>query len=197
MTSPLPSRASTTASTVSSGEGRRVQKTSEPAAARPGATALTCGADRGRCSAQWPSTSSWPALPGAAEPPAPTRWYGPATPGGYLIPRSMRSKQPGSTTWWQSIPAAWVSYGNSGLANHRLLARHTTRGTTADAASQDGSTMMTSSVRGPCTPSTRSNSMSTVADGPLIQVCGRSGRNRAIASGRRATTWLARTMHRR
>ncbi len=66
-----------------------------------------------------------------------------------------------------------------------------------DAASQDGSTMMTSSVRGPCTPSTRSNSMSTVADGPLIQVCGRSGRNRVIASGRRATTWLARTMHRR
>jgi succinate-acetate transporter protein len=62
---------------------------------------------------------------------------------------------------------------------------------------QDGSTMMTSSVRGPCTPSTRSNSMSTVADGPLIQVCGRSGRNRVIASGRRATTWLARTMHRR
>ena len=73
------------------------------------ATALTCGANRGRYSAQWPSTSSWPALPGAAERPAPTRWYGRATPGGYSIPRSMRSKQPGSITWWQSIPAACVS----------------------------------------------------------------------------------------
>ena len=35
---------------------------------------------------------------------------------------------------------------------------------------------MTSSVRGPCTPSTRSSSMSLVADGPLIQVRGRSAR---------------------
>ncbi len=34
---------------------------------------------------------------------------------------------------------------------------------------------MTSRVRGPCTPSTRSSSISLVADGPLIQVSGRPG----------------------
>ena len=40
---------------------------------------------------------------------------------------------------------------------------------------------MTSSVRGPCTPSTRSSSMSLVADGPLIQVSGRpAGRRQAL-----------------
>ena len=37
------------------------------------------------------------------------------------------------------------------------------------------STTMTCRFRGPCTPSTRLSSMSLVADGPLIQVCGRSG----------------------
>ena len=44
-------------------------------------------------------------------------------------------------------------------------------------------------VRGPWTPSTRSSSMSLVADGPLIQVSGRAGSSRAIASGTSATTW--------
>ena len=43
--------------------------------------------------------------------------------------------------------------------------------------------------RGPCTPSTRLSSMSLVADGPLIQVCGRRGSSRATASGTSATTW--------
>ena len=36
-------------------------------------------------------------------------------------------------------------------------------------------TRTTTRVRGPCTPSTRSSSMSLVADGPLIQVVGRVG----------------------
>ncbi len=45
------------------------------------------------------------------------------------------------------------------------------------------STMTTSSVRGPWTPSIRLSSMSLVADGPLIQVSGRVGRSWARASG--------------
>ncbi len=40
---------------------------------------------------------------------------------------------------------------------------------------QAGATTMTSSRRGPWTPSTRWSSMSLVADGPLIHVCGRVG----------------------
>lgn len=47
--------------------------------------------------------------------------------------------------------------------------------------SQPGLTSTTSSVRGPCTPSTRWSSMSLVADGPLIHVIGRRGSRRAIA----------------
>jgi len=63
---------------------------------------------------------------------------------------------------------------------------------------QGGSTRMTSSVRGPCTPSTRDSSMSLVAEGPLIQVRGRAalGPSRAMASGTSSTTWAACTMHR-
>ena len=41
---------------------------------------------------------------------------------------------------------------------------------------------MTSSVRGPCTPSTRFSSMSLVADGPLIQVR-QAGLRRQAADG--------------
>jgi AhpD family alkylhydroperoxidase len=59
-----------------------------------------------------------------------------------------------------------------------------------------GATRITSRVRGPCTPWTRSSSMSLVADGPLIQVSGRAGSSRASASGTSATTWPACTMHR-
>ena len=58
---------------------------------------------------------------------------------------------------------------------------------------QPGSTTMTSSRRGPWTPSTRWSSMSLVADGPLIQVCGRTGSRRASASGTVPTTCSART----
>ena len=42
---------------------------------------------------------------------------------------------------------------------------------------------MTSSRRGPWTPSMRWSSMSLVADGPLIHVCGRVGSRRTSASG--------------
>lgn len=51
-----------------------------------------------------------------------------------------------------------------------------------------GPTSRTCSVRGPCTPSTRSSSMSLVALGPLIQVCGHRGSSAATASGTPATT---------
>ena len=50
---------------------------------------------------------------------------------------------------------------------------------------------MTSRVRGPWTPSTRSSSMSLVALGPLIQVWGREGSRRATAWGTPPTTWAA------
>ena len=50
---------------------------------------------------------------------------------------------------------------------------------------------MTSRVRGPWTPSTRSSSMSLVALGPLIQVWGRAGSSRATPWGTVATTWAA------
>ena len=54
-------------------------------------------------------------------------------------------------------------------------------------------TRMTCSVRGPWTPSTRSSSMSLVAHGPLIHVCGRAGSSTLTAEGTSATTWAART----
>src|SRR6478752_251187 len=57
------------------------------------------------------------------------------------------------------------------------------------------STSTTSRVRGPWTPSTRCSSMSLVADGPLIHVCGRVGSRRASASGTLPTTWSAITTH--
>ena len=57
------------------------------------------------------------------------------------------------------------------------------------------STRITSRRRGPWTPSTRWSSMSLVADGPLIQVCGRVGSRRASASGTEPTTWSVRTTH--
>ena len=44
---------------------------------------------------------------------------------------------------------------------------------------------------GPCTPSTRSSSMSLVADGPEMKVCGRPGSSRAMACGT-GRTWSAR-----
>ena len=47
---------------------------------------------------------------------------------------------------------------------------------------------MTCRRRGPCTPSTRSSSMSLVADGPLTQVVGRCGSSRPNASGTSATS---------
>jgi hypothetical protein len=50
---------------------------------------------------------------------------------------------------------------------------------------------MTSRVRGPWTPSTRSSSMSLVALGPLIQVWGREGSRRATPWGTVPTTWAA------
>ena len=55
-------------------------------------------------------------------------------------------------------------------------------------------TITTSRVRGPWTPSTRSSSMSLVALGPLIQVCGRVPSSRRRASGRMAVMSPARTM---
>ncbi len=42
------------------------------------------------------------------------------------------------------------------------------------------------SVRGPWTPSTRSSSMSLVADGPLIMVSGATGSTRVEAGGHAA-----------
>src|SRR5204862_2808256 len=60
-------------------------------------------------------------------------------------------------------------------------------------------TTNTSSVRGPCTPSTRSSSMSEVALGPETKVIGRpsrgAGSSAAIASGTLATICSARTTH--
>jgi len=60
---------------------------------------------------------------------------------------------------------------------------------------------ITSSVRGPCTPLTRSSSMSAVAEGPETKVSGRpasmAGRSRGMASGSSPTTWEARTTHRK
>lgn len=50
---------------------------------------------------------------------------------------------------------------------------------------------MTIRVRGPWTPSTRSSSMSLVAEGPLIQVWGRVGSSSATASVTVATTCVA------
>ena len=54
-------------------------------------------------------------------------------------------------------------------------------------------TMITSSVRGPSTLSTRFNSMSLVALGPLMNVSGRTGSSAANACGTVSTTWSART----
>jgi hypothetical protein len=61
-----------------------------------------------------------------------------------------------------------------------------------------GSTINTSSVRGPCTPSTRLSSISEVAEGPEMKVIGRSppAWSRAIASGTSPTICSARTTHR-
>ncbi len=59
------------------------------------------------------------------------------------------------------------------------------------------STIRTSRVRGPCTPSTRFSSMSLVADGPEIRVIGRWGNRAARAIGTDPTTWPASTTHRR
>ena len=60
-------------------------------------------------------------------------------------------------------------------------------------------TTKTSSVRGPCTPSTRSSSMSEVADGPDTNVIGRpsaaASASAAIASGTVATMSAASTTH--
>jgi hypothetical protein len=47
--------------------------------------------------------------------------------------------------------------------------------------------MITSSVRGPCTPSTRFSSMSLVALGPLTIVSGRVASSLASACGTSAT----------
>ena len=49
--------------------------------------------------------------------------------------------------------------------------------------------MITSRVRGPCTPSTRFSSISLVALGPLIMVSGRVASNRVNACGTSATIW--------
>src|SRR5690606_32278306 len=65
-----------------------------------------------------------------------------------------------------------------------------------DTLGQQGHPIITTSrVRGPCTPSTRSSSMSDVADGPLIIVIGRSGTSRASASGTPTSTSLTATTH--
>src|SRR3954470_6017345 len=60
-----------------------------------------------------------------------------------------------------------------------------------------GVTTRMSSLRGPWTPSTRSSSMSDVADGPDTNVIGRpsraAGSSAAMASGTDATIWLAST----
>ena len=71
--------------------------------------------------------------------------------------------------------------GQSRLGARRPRPRHPTR--------------MTCRLRGPCTPSTRSSSMSPAADGPLIQVCGSCGLERGACVCTSATTWSARTMH--
>src|SRR5690606_12839524 len=54
-------------------------------------------------------------------------------------------------------------------------------------------TTSTSSVRGPCTPSTRDSSMSLVADGPDTKVSGRRGSSRSRASVTSGATCPART----
>jgi len=61
-------------------------------------------------------------------------------------------------------------------------------------------TTMTSTRRGPCTPSTRLSSMSEVAEGPEIRVSGCARRAASLRaarpSGKVATMSFARTMHR-
>ena len=57
-------------------------------------------------------------------------------------------------------------------------------------------TRITSSVRGPWTPLTRTISMSTVADGPEMNVSGRVACSRARASGSELTSCSTRTTHR-
>src|SRR4029077_1272462 len=44
-------------------------------------------------------------------------------------------------------------------------------------------------LRGPCTPSTRMSSMSLVAEGTEMRVCGRAASSRANASAQSAASW--------
>lgn len=74
--------------------------------------------------------------------------------------------------------------GRAGRGERRCGGRRHPRAYSAAAV-----TRTTSRVRGPCTPSTRSSSMSLVAEGPEIQVSGRVGSSRGMARGTDATTW--------
>ena len=108
---------------------------------------------------------------------------------------SGRAGSPGTPTGGRcGRSTASCSAGCSATSPPRPSGRRWCR--SADRIPASGSTRMTSRVRGPCTPSTRSSSMSLVADGPLIQVSGRSGDKMASASPTRVTTWRADTMHR-
>ena len=71
----------------------------------------------------------------------------------------------------------------------RAVGAHLCQDVSASSALHErlGVLMITSRVRGPCTPSTRSSSMSLVAEGPEIQVSGRVGSSRGIACGTEAT----------
>jgi hypothetical protein len=77
-------------------------------------------------------------------------------------------------------------------ARHSPVARSSRSCTAEISPDRDGRphpTRTTSRVRGPCTPSTRSSSMSLVAEGPEIHVDGRAGSSRSRACGTEETTW--------
>jgi len=78
-----------------------------------------------------------------------------------LDPKIDEIEAAGSTTWWPSIPAACVSSARDYAAGNQPSERCTSPISCAWQPTNEPPTMMTSSVRGPCTPSTRSNSMST------------------------------------
>ena len=76
----------------------------------------------------------------------------------------------------ESCRRRWSSSGSGRSAPSPAGARRADAGTSAESRAgraPDQPTTTTSSTRGPCTPSTRSSSMSEVADGPETNVSGR------------------------
>ena len=94
-----------------------------------------------------------------------------------------------------SARAGYVSNGDRPGASGRASGELGPGSRPADAQGDAGPAITTRRSRGPCTPSTRTSSMSLVALGPEIQVRGRCGwaDSSVTASGTVCTTWSART----